>query len=286
VTATSAQTGTFRGIGVSPESRKPAAVAATSPVETEETGATTLPTWFNSFTPYTAQHAVCSGLCLGLIALASVLGRRWRGGEREVRLRTFLAGLALMSQLLMVLYWLEPHRRDLSESLPLHLCDIAGLLVPVAMLLPIRAPGGRLARCLIVFWGLGLSSQAFIQPTLEQGASSLAFWFYWVQHAFIVGAGVYFLATGLRPGWADLTKAAAVNTLLFAAVLPLNIRTGWNYMFIGDVPPETVPIFRILGPWPVRAVMIYVVAHAVMAGLVLAVKAFDTLSARATDRGE
>jgi hypothetical protein len=43
------------------------------------------------------------------------------------------------------------------KSLPLHICDLTRLLVPVALWTNHRA-----ARAMLYFWGLGLSSQAFI----------------------------------------------------------------------------------------------------------------------------
>ena len=64
-----------------------------------------------------------------------------------------------------------PSRYDPSKAIPLQVCDWVGLVAPLAIW-----TGWRPLRAILYFWGLGLSSQAFIQPDLAEGPADPSFW--------------------------------------------------------------------------------------------------------------
>ena len=226
--------------------------------------------WVEVFSPYSLPHLGAVVAFVGLTAIACVLGRRWRGTERGTALRWFIAGTALMMQLLMVAYYLTPAAFNPQESWPLHLCDLGAFLAPAALV-----ARSRWMMTLVVFWGIGLSSQAFVQPTLVEGYGSLAFWFYWLQHGFVVGIGIFAVATGYRPGWRDWFFVGAVNLGLVLAITPVNIWLDSNYMFIGE--NNSVAVIDAFGPWPLRIVTIYLACQIVMGVMVLLFRAGERM---------
>ena len=105
------------------------------------------------------------------------------------------------------------------------------------------------------FWGLALGSQAVITPDLVGGPASLAFWWFWLYHLFVVGAGVYVVAVhGFRPTWKDLRFAIAMGVLYVAAMFTIDAIFGVNYGYVGNVTPSRPTLLDVLGPWPLRVV--------------------------------
>lgn len=186
---------------------------------------------------------VCS---VALVAAAVVIqrGTRARSPAKADSYRK-LAGVAiLLFEIVHVAYWLcfREGGFNLQESLPLHFCDISGLIAAAALIFPDR----RLVT-LLYFWGVGLSSTAFIVPVVTDGPAHLVFWTFWLSHLIIVGGAVFFvLAEGYTPGFRDLLFALAVTTAYVLLLLVLNIAVGTNYGYVGRESEPTA----FLGNWP------------------------------------
>lgn len=206
------------------------------------------PAWHAEFSPLSVQHLGAVFIGLAVVGIWIVLARRWRETPREPLLRGFGAGLMMMSQILMQIYWFVPRHFEPSISLPLHVCDAAAFLAPLALL-----GGWRWMRVLVVFWGLGLSTQGFITPTLEDGIGHQVYWYYWFNHLIPPAAALYEIAVrGLRPSYRDAWFAVGVSLLYVGVILVLNLATGWNYMFVGPGKPGQPTALDVLGPWPWR----------------------------------
>jgi len=148
----------------------------------------------------------------------------------------------------MTALWLHPDRYRPDTSWPLHLCDIAALFAPYAMLTKHRWP-----RTLLFFWGLGLSSQGFLTPTVEEGFAHPIYWFFFLQHLGVVAGGLYLaIVNGYRPTWKDALLAALVTNALGLAMTAVNVTFDVNYMYTGSALPERPTLIDALGPWPLR----------------------------------
>lgn len=216
-----------------------------------------------TFTPFTLFHLVVAGLFAFTMVAAALLGRRWRGTEREWRFRSLFCWGTIVWQAMAVVYWAWPTHFDIQESLPLHLCDVAAWVAPLALLTQ-----RRWLRGVLYFWAIGLSTQAFFTPVLDEGLSHPKFWFFWVGHTQIVGAAIYdVVALGFRPAWRDFRAGVIANAALFAVVMPLNLAFGVNYGFVGNIEPEHPTLISRLGPWPLRVLWIVLIVHGVMLAL-------------------
>ena len=199
---------------------------------------------------------VCVAFMIGLSLLGARLRRR--GGERALRL-TF-AGLCLAVWVAAQVVFLRPANFDPAVSFPLHICDVAGLLGPLALL-----TRRRLLLSVLYFWGFGLTTQGFITPVLppSEGLGSIWYWVFWANHASIVGLALYAVVVlGYRPRWVDLAAAIAFTAGWLAVVLPLNLAFDWNYGYVGPSKPDAPTLLDSLGAWPLRLLWI--------AGLVIA----------------
>jgi hypothetical integral membrane protein (TIGR02206 family) len=211
------------------------------------------PAWVTEFRSFSWLHAVSLVWTVGAMALACILGRRWRaqGGEGEIKeqkLAGAWAGFMVCVNLWSLIYWQLPDNFTLRESLPLHLCDLACILAPLVFLTEWRLP-----RTLLFFWGLGLSSQAFVTPTLAEGVGHLKYYLFWLVHLSIVGSAVYDLSVRrYRPTARDLLWAVALSIGYCLGMVMVNHSLGSNYGYVGDTLPGAPTPIDHLGPWPRR----------------------------------
>ena len=217
---------------------------------------------FSPFSPLHGVVLVVFGLFLWALVAAGREAHR-NGAGRE--LERWLAGGVLAIWIMLTLYWLTPERLSIQISLPLHLCDLANLVAALALLF--RA---RVWRVLLHYWAFGLSTQAFITPTVTDGPESLYFWTFWSSHVAIVGTAVYdVLVRGFVTDWRDFRTAFSATFAWVAFVFVLNIILGTNYGYVGEKHPATPTLITALGPWPWRAFAIMAIATAGFALLTL-----------------
>lgn len=227
------------------------------------------------FKTFTGPHAVALAVCTVLIAAVVVAGRRLRrepfGGartSRDARVRSgilvdpagqMLGAIGIIMWLSWQLWWFAPAQFKWTSSLPLHICDLAGLVAALALM-----TGSRLLTTVLVFWGLGLSTQAYATPVVRIGPGATEFWIFWESHTFIIGSAVYCIAVrGYRAGVRDLRNIVLVTFAYLGVMLPLDVLTGWNYGYVGNAAPETETLIDKLGPWPWRLVPLALIVNGV-----------------------
>lgn len=221
--------------------------------------------WGRTFEAFSPAHAVVVAVLLAATAAAVGLSLWWRAHpRRRAALDRGLAVVALLGWPVFVGWWMVPGRFDPQHSWPLQLCDLAGLVAPIALL-----TGARWARALLHYWGLGLATQAIITPALAHGPATAEFWTFWLSHGLLVGLALYdFLARGFRPTWRDCGIGLAAGLVYLAVVLPLDVAFGLNYGYLGNAPrPENPTILDQLGPWPLRVVWIVLLTEGLVFGM-------------------
>lgn len=204
------------------------------------------------FIPYSGLHLVSVVACFALIAALVLLGRRLNEtAERRLRQAMAVFAIAMWAAYNIAWNW---NGIDARTGLPLHICDLGGLLAPAAMLTL-----NRWLRATLYFWAIALTSQAFIQPTLTYGPTSFLFWCFWIAHTIIFGYAIYDLTVlRFRPDWGDFGRASLVTLGYLAVIMPIDIWLGANYGYIGNpASAKAIPPFvAALGPWPERVIII------------------------------
>lgn len=133
---------------------------------------------------------------------------------------------------------------DIGVTLPLHLCDLAWIAASWALWTHRPYPVA-----LTYFWGLTLTVQGVVTPSLHEDFPQPRYFAFWVLHLLIVWSAVY-LVLGLRkaPRWRDY-RAAVVTTLVWAVTAyAFNLVADTNYGYLMRKPGTS--ILDLLGPWP------------------------------------
>jgi hypothetical integral membrane protein (TIGR02206 family) len=214
-----------------------------------------------AFHPFATAHwvvLVCAAL---LVSLVVAVGRRCRSATGRSRVEQWRGWIGVAVWLLVTAWWALPERFGPGWSLPLHMCDLVGLIAPLAYLL-----GHRWLRALTYFWGLGLSTQAFLTPTLNAGPPSQDFWVFWTSHTTILVLAVCDLAVrGFRPTWRDYGTAVIAAVIYVLVILPINVLFGFNYGYLGNSKPSTATLLDLMGPWPQRVLVMAAIGALLMA---------------------
>ncbi|MEO1403361.1 MAG: TIGR02206 family membrane protein [Cyanobacteria bacterium J06635_1] len=202
----------------------------------------------HQFQPFSLTHVIILGLLVAVCGKVIAFGLKRRGTQPLIRLEKGFASMYLLLWIIFHGWWLLPPNFDPAYSLPIHLCDIVALLMPLAILWR-----NQRLLALLYFWGIGFSAQGLLTPDLQLGALSLLFWLFWLHHATIVGAAVYIVVVHrFRPTPRDFRWAVSMGLFYVACIFPINACFGFNYGYLGDQSPGQPSVIDWLGPWPWR----------------------------------
>jgi hypothetical integral membrane protein (TIGR02206 family) len=201
------------------------------------------------FEKYSPLHC---GILVAIVGISVTIGLYRRRFRRLELGRAKLLDVQV-SWVILVIWIIEqgfeflPNRFSVSESIPLHFCDIVGLVSAFAV-----RSHSRLLRAVLYYWGFVLSPTALFWPELEGGPTTVQFWVFWVPHCTIIAAATYdCLGRGFRPGWTDYLVTIGTLLLFLALVIPFDIAIDENYGYVG--PKKDGPL-DFLGPWPLRLI--------------------------------
>jgi len=198
---------------------------------------------FEAFSP---QHYVVLLLFLAGAVAVVLLGRAQRGDPGA---GTFARGWAVavaVCGLASQAYQLTPGDFALSTSLPLQLSDLAWMATAWALWTRDPVPTS-----LTYYWGLTLTVQAVVTPSLAEVFPHPRFFAFWALHLLVVWAALYLsLGLGVAPTWSTYKVTVVVTVVWAVVVYAFNTAVGVNYGYLNR-KPESASLLDLLGPWPV-----------------------------------
>ena len=134
---------------------------------------------------------------------------------------------------------------DIDVTVPLHLCDLTWVAAAWALW-----THHRFAIALTCFWGLVLTTQGIVTPSLGEEFPEPRYFAYWCLHLLIVWAAVYLVVgLGLVPSWRDYAATVAATLGWAAAAYAFNVAADTNYGYLVE-KPSSGSLLDLLGPWP------------------------------------
>jgi hypothetical integral membrane protein (TIGR02206 family) len=143
-------------------------------------------------------------------------------------------------------FQLTPGDFDVRTSFPLQLCDLASVAAVWALWSHRMLP-----TALTYYWGLTLTVQGVLTPSLAELFPHPRFFAFWALHFLVVWAALYLtLGLGLGPRWREYRRTV-VATLTWAVVVYLvDVTWDLNYGYLVR-KPASASLLDALGPWPV-----------------------------------
>jgi len=134
---------------------------------------------------------------------------------------------------------------NIKEDLPLHLCNIISLLLPV-----FAFKRKRWMYEILIFWVFAGTTQAMITPDLAHGFPHYHYLKYWIVHAGLVVFMMYATVIyQMRPTVRSILKSFLALQVYFGLMLLVNFILGSNYFFISEKPPHG-SLLDYFGDWP------------------------------------
>jgi hypothetical integral membrane protein (TIGR02206 family) len=162
-------------------------------------------------------------------------------------LRPFSVALAVALVASEASWWVYAayHRLPPSVALPLHLCDVAPLVLAAGLLTRRQA-----VLEVAYFWGLGGCGVALLTPVLPDPPGSFLFDQYVAEHGLaVIGAVFIVFGLGFRPTSAAVPRTALATLALALVAGFADFETGGNYMSLAR-PPDAPTLISVLSPWP------------------------------------
>ena len=134
---------------------------------------------------------------------------------------------------------------DLKSHLPLHLCRVANILLPVMVI-----SGNKTLYNVLYYWSLSGIFQALITPDLLQTFPHYHFFRFFITHNMLIFVILlYSKHKKIRPTKAGIWIALFYMNIFLLVVFVVNTFLGSNYFWIME-KPSTASLLDYLGPWP------------------------------------
>jgi hypothetical integral membrane protein (TIGR02206 family) len=197
------------------------------------------------FQAWSGQHFLLLLITAVGVVVAVWWGRSHRDTPREIVVRRSFAVVSLVVIVVMQIYWLTPDVRDVRNSWPLQLSDLADYTAVFALW-----TRGHKSSAFTYYVGLTLTLMAVVTPALTEPFPEPRWFGFWIRHIFVVWAAVYLVwGLGIRPTW-RLYRTTVAAVLAWAVVAyTFNVTFDTNYGYLRNTPSTSSPL-DLLGPWP------------------------------------
>jgi hypothetical integral membrane protein (TIGR02206 family) len=204
---------------------------------------------------YSPAHTLSLLIILAVCVLILIY-KPLRNKKNADRIRHLLAGVLLLFDIALNLWYVSAEQWDIAQTLPLHLCSLT-LLLSIIML---WTKSYRLFE-FVYFAGIGGALQALLTPAaILSGFPHFTFYYFFVAHGGIIAACLLMVAGyKFRPTLSSIARTMLYLNILLIPIFLINRWTGGNYMFIARKPSDP-SLIDLLGPWPYYIVSMELVA--------------------------
>lgn len=186
---------------------------------------------------------------IGIAILFSVLLIRFakQSSNQNIKLRIFnsLAVFVSLSVLSFHLYHICFETYDIKTDLPLYLCSLIALLIPVFSYYK-----KYWMFEILVFWIIAGTLQGVITPDIAIGFPSLDYFRYWIVHLGLLSIIFYAVFVfGMKPRLKSVFKSFFALQVYMIFVVTINFMLDANYFYLNQ-KPESASLLDYFGEWP------------------------------------
>ncbi|RMD95905.1 MAG: TIGR02206 family membrane protein [Calditrichaeota bacterium] len=165
--------------------------------------------------------------------------------QLRIKFHPFLGWLLITWVIFYKTVLLLTHDFSIREDLPFHLCSISTLAFGFYFLKP-----DRKLYDIIFYWGFSGATLGLIFPDLKVGFPSFRYFAMFFGHGIMLFAILYLLVFfDLQPRGKGKDAFIYMN-LLAVLLIPINLITGGNYLFLRQIPIIDFAPAKILPGWP------------------------------------
>ncbi|MFQ6615684.1 MAG: TIGR02206 family membrane protein [Fidelibacterota bacterium] len=199
------------------------------------------------FVLFGLEHATAVAVVIALIAAAILQLKKHNSQAHKRQVHIWLAALILVREAGARALPFLRNEFSLSEDLPFHLCRVTQYL----MVLYLLRPRQKLFDVLF-YWIVGGSSLALMFPDLDARFPSVDSLLYWSSHGLPLFAVLYLVSVqGKRPSPGSFRSSFLfLNLFAMLVVLPADLLSGGNYLYLFEVPSVDFEPIGWLPPWP------------------------------------
>jgi hypothetical integral membrane protein (TIGR02206 family) len=133
----------------------------------------------------------------------------------------------------------------LKYSLPLHLCDVAGILAAIMLL----TKSNYLFE-ITYFWGLGGSCLAILTPDITQSFPHFVFINFFLSHGGIITCVLFMvIIEKYSVSLKSVLRVFVITNLYMLLIAGVNLLLKSNYLYLCR-KPDNPSLMDLLGPWP------------------------------------
>ncbi|MCB0269973.1 MAG: TIGR02206 family membrane protein [Calditrichaeota bacterium] len=199
----------------------------------------------SEFRSYDRHHKWVLLVTFSLTILLPLIAINWLSLAQQVWLNRLMAMYLSGTIIVWTFVRLGLKRFDYKNDLPLDICNIIALFLPIAMWQPTQSVNE-----ILYFWVLVGTLQAIITPNVEDGFPTYTFFKYFTVHSGLVVYIIYSTTVfGLYPDWISIWKSIAYLHIYAVLILIVNLLIGSNYFYILRKPNKP-SLLDYLGPWP------------------------------------
>ncbi len=197
----------------------------------------------SNFRLFGPMHIAILSVAPAMAAILALLARRFRAGEKAIRL--VLGVFLLLNAFLWYGYLAWHHWLSFPGSLPLELCD-ATLCLTIIALFTLSAAIFDLA----YYGALAGTPMALLTPDLWEPFPSFSTVEFFVTHGMVVVAVLYLVWAGsARPRPGSVWRALLAGNAFALAVGVFNLIFKTNYMYL-CWKPANPSLLDFMGSWP------------------------------------
>lgn len=159
-----------------------------------------------------------------------------------------LHGLAIFISLTVILfhsYKISLGEYKLQTDLPLYLCSLLGLIIPIFTYYK-----KNWMYEILLFWIIAGTSQAIITPDIPIGFPSFEFFRYWIVHLGLVVVILYAtFVLNYKPNLKSVFKSILALQVYVVFMIAVNYALDANYFYLNQ-KPESASLLDYMGEWP------------------------------------